>query len=93
MLGQEGRGARGLGRGGGGWCTLQAGGEAIMQGVQLQLAGAQGFTESLLPTCGTGQAHIAPHLRQLLIKAPLHLIHTCIGGLKLVLQLGIQLSS
>ena len=73
--------------GGGGGYTLQACDETVMQGVQLQLAGAQGLTESLLPACCTGQAHIAPHLCQPLIKALLHLIHTCSGCLKIVLQL------
>lgn len=66
--------------------TLQAGDEAVMQGVQLQLAGAYSLRESLLAACCTGQAHIAPHLCQPLIKALLHLIHTSIGRLKVLLQ-------
>lgn len=78
---------RGEREGGGvGVDTLQAGDEAVMQGVQLQLAGAYSLRESLLAACCTGQAHIAPHLCQPLIKALLHLIHTSIGRLKVLLQ-------
>ena len=80
-----------LGVGGGrGGCTLQAGDETVVEGVQLQLAGAHGLGESLLAACCTGQAHVAPHLCQPLLKALLHLIHTCVGCLKVLLQLWSQ---
>ena len=66
--------------------TLQATDETVMKGVQLKLAGAHSFSESLLAACRTGQAHITPHLHKPLLHALLHFVHACIGRLKIFLQ-------
>lgn len=78
------------GRGGGGF-TLQAGDEAIMEGVQLKLAGAHSLAERLLAACTSGQPHISPYLHKPFIKPLLHFIHACIACLKLILQVHVRI--
>jgi len=72
--------------------TLDAGGEAVMQVVHLQLAGTHCLTHTLLAALRRSQAHIRSHLHKPLLQPLLHLVHTCIGGLKLILQSGIWAS-